>query len=84
MSFIVTFLEVLFQVLTIAVFIRAILSWFPTSPNNQFVAFLNQVTEPFLAPLRRLIPPLGGMIDISPIVAIVLFQLAGAYVGRLA
>lgn len=49
---------------------RAILSWIPNlDPYNPIVQFLYQITEPVLEPIRRLIPPLGGMIDISIIVA---------------
>ncbi|MFO8101926.1 MAG: YggT family protein [Dehalococcoidia bacterium] len=83
MSAIATFIEILCEVLTIAIFIRAIMSWFPTSPTNRLAIMLNQVTEPILNPLRRLIPPLGGTIDITPIVAIILLQVIAAYVGGL-
>ena len=67
------------QVLTFAVFINAILSWIVmVSPRNRFVISLyqvfRQITEPILAPLRRIIP-LIGMIDITPIVAIILLQI---------
>jgi YggT family protein len=57
-----------------------ILSWFPQEPggvgNRIFVA-LRRVTDPVLAPLRRVIPPIGGMIDLSPM--IVLFVLYTIY-----
>ncbi len=84
MSAVATFIEILCEVLTIAIFIRAIMSWFPTSPNNRFVIMLHQITDPILNPLRRLIPPLGGTIDITPILAIVLLQVIAAYAGHLA
>ncbi|MBI2908779.1 MAG: YggT family protein [Chloroflexi bacterium] len=61
------------NILSIAIFIRAILSWFPVSGNNIFVAIIYQITEPILAPLRRVIPPIGGM-DLSPLVAILILQ----------
>ncbi len=84
MSAVATFIEILCEVLTIAIFIRAIMSWFPTSPNNRFVIMLHQITDPILNPLRRLIPPLGGTIDITPILAIVLLQVIASYAGHLA
>jgi YggT family protein len=52
-------------------FARAILSWFPIQPDSGFhrvVVVLDRLTEPVLAPVRRLIPPLrigGGGIDLS-------------------
>ena len=68
------FVRLLCQLLTLAIFIRAILSWFPISPYNRFVVIMYQITEPFLAPLRRVIPRIG-MLDITPLVAIVVLQL---------
>ncbi|MFO7631787.1 MAG: YggT family protein [Caldilinea sp.] len=48
---------------------RVLMSWIPNlDPYNPIVRFLYQLTEPVLEPVRRLIPPLGGMIDISVIV----------------
>ena len=52
---------------------RAILSWFPIGPDSALVPivrFLHAVTEPVLAPLRRVIPPLG-MFDMSFLVALI-------------
>jgi len=46
---------------------RAVLSWFPLSPGSPLApvaSFLYTITEPVLAPLRRVIPPMGGF-DIS-------------------
>jgi YggT family protein len=48
---------------------RALMSWIPNlDPYNPIVQFLYQITEPVLEPVRRIIPPLGGMVDISIIV----------------
>ena len=60
--------------LIIAVFAQAILSW--TAPDGPFAGVLNALTFRFLAPIRRLIPPLGGTLDLSPLIVIVLAQLA--------
>ena len=62
--------------LTAAVFIRVLLSWFPIDPRNPLVTILYDVTEPILEPLRRVIPRLG-MIDLSPLVAILIIQVIG-------
>jgi YggT family protein len=56
---------------------RAILSWFPLrsdSPMVPVARFLNAVTEPVLAPFRRVIPP-AGMFDLSFIVVILLLEI---------
>ena len=49
-------------------FARIIISWFPVDPFSGPVQFLVQVTDPILAPLRRL-PLTIGMLDLSPMVA---------------
>lgn len=70
------------QVLTFAIFIRAILSWFPIDTNNPLANILFQVTEPVLAPMRRIVPRIG-MIDITPMIAIVVLQIIGQVTSNL-
>jgi YggT family protein len=53
---------------------RVICSWVQADPFNPIVRFLWMATEPVLAPIRRVIPPLGGL-DFSVIVAIVVVQI---------
>jgi len=67
------FIRLLCEVLTFAIFIRVILSWFVTRPNTLTI-ILDKITEPILAPLRRIIPR-AGMFDFTPLVAIILLQL---------
>jgi YggT family protein len=52
----------------------------PVDPYNPAVRLLDQITEPIIAPLRRVIPPIGGAIDITPIIALVLIQIVQAIV----
>jgi YggT family protein len=55
---------------------RAVISWFPLRSDSPFVAvarFLNAVTEPVLAPVRRVIPP-AGMFDLSFLVVVLVFE----------
>ncbi|HEY7061206.1 MAG TPA: YggT family protein [Chloroflexota bacterium] len=75
LEFVRRFIEILFQVLIFAIVARALLSWFNLGPGNPLVRILYDVTEPILAPLRRVIPTIG-MIDITPIAAILLLELA--------
>jgi YggT family protein len=62
-------------ILTGAIIIRVLLSWFSLGgfTGGPVVRLLDDVTEPILGPLRRVLPPLG-MLDLSPLVAIVLIQ----------
>jgi YggT family protein len=57
-----------------AVFLQAILSWI--APDGPLAGVLNALTFRVLAPIRRVIPPLGGSLDLSPLIVIVLAQLA--------
>ncbi|MEO8738139.1 MAG: YggT family protein [Casimicrobiaceae bacterium] len=56
-----------------AIFIQAILSW--VAPDGPLAGVLNALTFRVLAPIRRILPPLGGTLDLSPLIAIVLGQL---------
>ena len=63
----------LLQILTYALIGRALLSWFDPRGQWTISRILADVTEPVIAPLRRVIPPVG-MLDLSFIVAIILIQ----------
>ena len=71
------FLVDLAELYVVILFVRAILSWFPydpSSPLNGVRRVVFAITEPVLAPFRRIIPPIG-MIDISFLVCILVLQL---------
>jgi YggT family protein len=64
----------LISIYILLIFIRIIFSWGMVSYGNRIMRFLVDATEPLLAPLRRIIPPLGRM-DISPIFAFLILWL---------
>ena len=74
MSLLVYLVDVFFTLLSLAILARVLLSWVRVSPYHPAVDFVYRVTEPILAPLRRAIPPIG-MVDISPVIAIILLQI---------
>ena len=57
----------------VVVFAQALLSW--VAPDGPLAGVLNALTFPLLTPIRRLVPPLGGALDLSPLIVIVLAQL---------
>ena len=67
--------ELVFNIFVFAVFARAILSWFDPGNYNPASSLLQSLTEPLLSLCRKIIPDLGG-IDLSPLVALVLLQVA--------
>ncbi len=62
--------NLVFQLFELLILARVLLSWVNASPYSPVVQFLHNVTEPFLAPVRRLLPP-TGMFDLSPIVVLI-------------
>src|SRR2546430_1817604 len=61
-------------IVIVAVFVQAVLSW--VAPDGPLAGVLNALTFPLLMPIRRVIPPLGGALDLSPLIVIVVAQLA--------
>lgn len=68
-------IELLINVLVFAVFGRALLSWINPGAFNAAESILATLTEPLLNIIRKVIPDLGG-IDLSPLAALLLLQLA--------
>ena len=62
-------LHLLIQILIVLVFIHALASWFPQMRESRFYWYLDRLIEPMLVPLRRILPPMGG-IDLSPAILI--------------
>ena len=62
------FLINLLNLYSLVLLARIILSWVGSlDTRNPLINFVIQVTEPVLGPVRQMIPPLGGMIDLSPL-----------------
>lgn len=65
---------VIYYILTVYLYIviaRAIISWVSPNPYNPIVNFLNMATDPVLRYARKIIPPIGGTLDLSPILVLV-------------
>jgi YggT family protein len=62
----------------LVLFLYVILSWFSPDPRNPLVQLLTLIALPMLEPIRRVIPPVGGVIDLSPIVAMFALQIVNA------
>jgi YggT family protein len=56
-----------------SIVLRIVLSWIAPDPYNPMVRLVTQITEPVMAPARRLLPPMGGF-DLSPILVIIAIQ----------
>ena len=71
-------LQTIIDVYVLVIFLSAVLSFF-LPPYNKFREIIDGLVQPLLAPLRRVIPPIG-MIDITPIVLILIFQVGGSLI----
>ena len=74
MAFLATIVNWAFNIYIIIIFARAVFSWVRVDPYHPtwgpIMRFTYQATEPLMAPIRRLLPPTGG-IDFSPIIVLV-------------
>lgn len=66
----------------IAIVLVIVFSWFPMEhggPAAQVFAFLRRITDPVLEPVRRLVPPVGGVLDVSPMIALLVLMTARSF-----
>jgi YggT family protein len=68
-AFVITFVQFMLLALWVLVFGRVLMSWVDPSGRNQVSTFLFQVTEPMLAPVRRMLPR-TGMVDWSSLIVL--------------
>jgi YggT family protein len=68
-----TFIVMLFQILSLAILVRVLLSWVDPTGNMRITQVMRDLTEPILAPIRNLLPNMM-MFDFSPIIAMLLLQ----------
>lgn len=73
--FLANFIDIFAQLLIIAIFARVIISWFIPSGSSRggISQFINDITEPILGPIRKIMPR-TGMLDLSPIIAFLLIE----------
>lgn len=68
------------ELLQLALLVRVVSSWLRVSPYSRWISWSYRLTEPFLRPLRQVIPLVGPGIDITPIVAYFLLRLLGGLI----
>lgn len=73
MALIIMIINLFSQLVTLLVIAQAIMSFF-VSPYHPVRQTLDNLLEPFYAPIRRILPPVG-MLDFSPLVLIILVQI---------
>lgn len=81
MIIIVQLIHLIAQIITILVIVQVVLSYF-MSPFHPIRQAVDRFVEPMLAPIRRVLPPMG-MLDFSPLVLIILVQIIDSILTRL-
>jgi len=81
MTYLYNIVDWFFWICSLAILLRVLFSWLRPDPHNVIVRLVFQMTEPFLAPLRRFVPTLGGL-DITPMVALMLLEILRTLVMR--
>jgi YggT family protein len=69
------------RLLSFAIIGRALLSWFDPGMNSTVGRLLFDLTEPIIAPIRRVVPSIGAF-DLSPIIALLLINFLGGQLVR--
>ena len=72
---IIALVQLLFDLYIIVLLARVFLSWVQVDPRNPIVNLINQLTEPLLAPIRRMLPQ-SGTLDFSPMAALIVVWVA--------
>ncbi|PJF43657.1 MAG: hypothetical protein CUN55_08015 [Phototrophicales bacterium] len=70
------------QLYTFIILARVLMSWVQIDPYSPIAQALYQLTEPVLAPVRNLLPPMAGF-DFSPIIAMIGIQVLGQLLAQL-
>ena len=68
---VVSLIGTLYQIYFYVLIAYVLLSWIPNARDSFIGEMLGKISEPYLSIFRRFIPPIGGMIDVSPIIALI-------------
>ena len=69
-------IELILVMFTLLILARVLMSWVQVDPYHPVAQFIYQATEPFLKPVREVLPPAAGF-DFSPIVVLIIANVVG-------
>jgi YggT family protein len=75
-SYLVSLISLVVTIITIVLILNALISFTPLEPWHPVRRVLNQLAEPIVRPFRNILPP-TGMIDFTPMIALIVVQIAG-------
>lgn len=73
------------EIYSLVIVVYVLFSWFPRTSGliADIYAALGKVCDPYLDLFKRLIPPIGGMVDITPIIALLVLQFGASFLAML-
>lgn len=74
--YLIQLVQLVINIITVILILNALMSFAPLDPWHPARRFLNNLAEPLVRPFRNLIPP-AGMFDLSVMIALIAYQLAG-------
>jgi len=83
MIYVVYAIRLIFTVYTLMIVVRIFGSWFPSFQRSRFMHFIAHYTDPYLNIFRRFIPPIGGVLDLSPLIGFFVLQLLQKFIFML-
>jgi YggT family protein len=72
-----------FLAYTLMLVVRILGSWVPELASQPWMLFIGQFTDPYLNFFRKIIPPIGGILDLSPILAFLALQFLESFLKAL-
>ena len=81
--YLIQFISIFTQILIFAIFARVVMSWLRILPRGFLFRIIVESTEPILGLFRRLVPPVGGVLDLSPLLAFLAIDIVRSFLIRL-
>ncbi|MFI5334097.1 MAG: YggT family protein [Chlamydiales bacterium] len=75
-SMIAYLIHLVFLIFTMMIFVRIVGSWFPAVAGHPLMGLVARCTDPYLNAFRKVIPPIGGRLDLSPLLGFFVLQIA--------
>ena len=75
-SYLTSLISLVVTIITVVLILNALVSFMPLEPWHPVKRFLSQISEPIVRPFRNLLPP-TGMIDFTPMIAMIVVQIIG-------
>lgn len=75
--------KTLFSIYSILIFTRIALSWLPSLSKHEWAKFLRFLTDPYMNIFKKIVPPIGGVLDLSPMLALFSLRFIESFVLKL-